>query len=440
MTTATVKLWGTTVGYVSMDHGETFARFEYDPAFASTGIELAPLRMPLRAQHIYRFADLHPRSFHGLPGLLADSLPDKYGNRLIDIWLAQTGRSAAQFNAVDRLCYTGTRGMGALEFEPATSKGADKGKLLEIGQLVALASLAFASKQSLDTMLAEQQGEQALLDILNVGSSAGGARAKAVIAFNPATGQVRSGQLELPPEFEHWLIKFDGVKLSGDWGIADPAGYGLLEYSYYLMAQACDIHMMECRLFSENGRHHFMTRRFDRQTVVDANSGKQRTEKRFMQTLGAIAHADYWESGAYSYEQVFMTMRQLGIPQASIEEQYRRVVFNVVGCNQDDHVKNIAFIMNRKGQWDLSPAYDLCHAAGSEFTRFHQLSLNGKTAGFVREDLKQLAAYAGLPRGRDKLILEQTADAFAGWQQQAEALGIPAALQQRVLGTLRLQW
>lgn len=440
MSTATVKLWGTTVGYVSMDPGETFARFEYDPDFAAAGIELAPLQMPVRARHIYRFPDLHPRCFHGLPGLLADSLPDKYGNRLIDIWLAQAGRSAADFNAVDRLCYTGTRGMGALEFEPATSKDADTGKLLEVGQLVELASLAFASKQSLDTVLTGQQGGQALLDILNVGSSAGGARAKAVIAFNPVTGQVRSGQLDLPPEFEHWLIKFDGVLLSGDWGIADPAGYGLLEYSYYRMAQACDIHMMECRLFSENGRNHFMTRRFDRQTSVDAASGKRRTDKLFVQSLGAIAHADYWESGAYSYEQVFMLMRQLGIGQAAIEQQYRRTVFNVVGCNQDDHVKNIAFMMNRKGLWDLSPAYDLCHAAGSDFTRFHQLSLNGKRTGFVRDDLKQLAAYAGLPRGRDKLILEQTVAAFAGWEALAGELGIPAALQQRVLETLRLQW
>lgn len=440
MTTATVKLWGTTVGYVSMDHGEAFARFEYDPAFAGTGIELAPLHMPLRPRHIYQFTGLHSRSFHGLPGLLADSLPDKYGNRLIDIWLAQTGRRAEQFNAVDRLCYTGKRGMGALEFEPATSKHDGPGKQLEVEQLVSLASLAFASKQSLDTSLAETQGEQALLDILSVGSSAGGARAKAVIAFNPDTLQVRSGQLDLPPDFEHWLIKFDGVKLSGDWGIADPAGYGLLEYSYYLMARACGIHMMESRLFSENGRNHFMTRRFDRRLRTEANSGKTRTEKLFIQTLGAVAHFDYWESGAYAYEQVFMTMRQLGIPQPSIEEQFRRSVFNVVGCNQDDHVKNIAFTMDRRGMWDLSPAYDLCHAEGSAFTRFHQLSINGKTTDFTFADLKHLAAYAGLPRGREKRILEQTIEAFAGWKKVAEELGIPARLQKHVLGTLRLRW
>ena len=319
MTTATVRLWGTTVGYVSMAAGERFARFEYDPGFVELGVDLSPLRMPAAAHRIYQFTDLHPRSFHGLPGLLSDSLPDKYGNRLIDVWLARTGRKPEQFNAVDRLCYTGVRGMGALEYEPAIDGIASDDKQLELQSLVELASLAFADKQALDTRLGAS--DEALLDILSVGTSAGGARAKAVIAFNPATKQVRSGQLELPPGFEHWLIKFDGVEFSGDWGVADPAGYGLLEYSYYEMARACDIDMMESRVFSENGRNHFMTRRFDRGT-----DGK----KRFMQTFGALAHFDYYESGAYSYEQLFMTMKELGLSQAAIEQQFRRTVFNLV--------------------------------------------------------------------------------------------------------------
>jgi serine/threonine-protein kinase HipA len=445
MTTAAIKLWGTTIGYVSMDHGERFARFEYDPTFASTGIQLAPLMMPTRSHYLYQFPALQPRTFYGLPGLLADSLPDKYGNRLIDIWLAQTGRRPEQFNAVDRLCYIGKRGMGALEFEPATNALVGPDKVLEVEQLVALASLAFANKETLDTTLSASTGAQALLDILQVGSSAGGARAKAVIAFNPTTQQVRSGQLDLPPDFEHWLIKFDGVKLSGDWGVADPAGYGLLEYSYYLMAKACGLNMMESRLFSENGRHHFMTRRFDRQLKAEPGTGNNRVEpsrieKVFMQTLGAVAHFDYWESGAYSYEQVFMTMKQLGIAQHAIEEQFCRMLFNMVGCNQDDHVKNITFTMNRQGKWELSPAYDLCHAAGSAVTRTHQLSINGKTSGFTVEDLKQLASYVGLPRGREKRILERTIAAFNGWKKLAVELGIPMRLQDRVLNTLRLQW
>jgi len=431
VSTATVKLWGTPIGYVSMDAGERYARFEYDPAFAEFGVEPAPLHMPVRVRHIYRFENLNPRSFYGLPGLIADSLPDKYGHKLIDVWLAQTGRTPDAFNAVDRLCYTGRRGMGALEFEPATGGDTAKDKSLEIQDLIELASMAFADKKTLDTRLADGEEEQALLDILSVGTSAGGARAKAVIAFNPETRQVRSGQLDLPKGFEHWLIKFDGVAFSGDWGVADPSGYGLLEYSYYKMAHACGINMMESRLFSENGRNHFMTRRFDR-----GPDGR----KTFVQTFAAVAHFDYYESGLYSYEQLFMTMRQLGMQQSAMEEQFRRVVFNLVGCNQDDHVKNFAFIMDRKGNWDLTPAYDLCHAEGSDFTRFHQLSLNGKTTGFTRDDLKSLAKYAGLPRGRDKQVLEQTVAVFANWKATAEELGMPDKLRSHVQRTLRLEW
>lgn len=431
MTVATVKLWGSAIGYVSMDHGERFARFEYDPDFARSGVELAPIVMPLVAGRIYQFPDLHPRAFHGLPGLLADSLPDRYGHRLIDAWLARSGRTRDQFNAVDRLCYLGTRGMGALEFEPAMVMDQLAGRSLEVAELVELASIAFADKATLDTKLAGDDGEKAMLDILSVGTSAGGARAKAVIAFHPQTLAIRSGQLPLTDGFEHWLIKFDGVKFNGDWGVADPMGFGLLEYSYSQIAKACGITMMECRLLHENGRHHFMTRRFDR----DDGGGK-----RFVQTFAAVAHYDYYESGLHSYEQLFLTMKQLGMPMAAMDQQLRRVIFNLVGCNQDDHVKNTAFQMDRRGQWDLTPAYDLCHAEGSDFTRNHQLSIHGKTNGFTRDDLKHLASYAGLPRGRDKLILEEVLAAFAQWRELAVDLGLPEALLRHVLRTLRLDW
>lgn len=431
MSTATVSLWGTTIGYVSMTEEETFGRFEYDPNFAEFNVEPAPLQMPVVPGRIYQFRDLHPRSFHGLPGLLADSLPDKYGNRLIDVWLAKTGRRPESFNAVDRLCYTGSRGMGALEFQPAAGANPTQDQKLEMDQLIDLASMAFADKENLDTKLEQDDAAAGILDILQVGTSAGGARAKAVIAFNPETHDVRSGQMDLPAGFEHWLIKFDGVDLSGDWGIADPSGYGLLEYSYYLMAKACGIDMMECRIFSESGRNHFMTRRFDR----DIEGGKS-----FIQTFAAIAHADYYESGAYSYEQLIMTMRQLGMTQPMIEEQFRRIIFNLVGCNQDDHVKNFAFQMDRAGRWSLTPAYDLCHSEGSEFTRWHQLSLNGKTTDFELRDIEALADYAGLPRGREKRIFEQTLDAFAKWRATAADLDIPKSLQDHVSRTLRLRW
>lgn len=431
MSVATIRLWGTPIAYVSMDANERFARFEYDPDFAAFGIEPAPLKMPVQPGRIYQFPDLHPRSFHGLPGLVADSLPDKYGNRLIDVWLARTGRKPDEFNAVDRLCYTGRRGMGALEFEPGMGSETAKDRLIEVADLVALASMAFADKKTLDTQLADGHEQQGLLDILSVGTSAGGARAKAVIAFNPETRQVRSGQLDLPAGFEHWLIKFDGVAFNGDWGLADPAGYGLLEYSYYQIAQRCGINMMESRLFSENGRNHFMTRRFDRDSVGG---------KKFVQTFAALAHYDYYESGAVSYEQLFMTMRQLDISMAGMEEQFRRVVFNLVGCNQDDHVKNFAFIMDRQGRWELSPAYDLCHSEGSDFTRFHQLSINGKTSGFTLADLKHLADYVGLPKNREKKILQQTLEAFGQWPDLAQKLGIPEKLKTHVQRTLRLHW
>ncbi len=431
MTTATVNLWGTVVGYVSMDAHEPFARFEYDPEFAKIGIELAPLMMPVKSHRIYQFTDLAQHSFHGLPGLVADSLPDTYGHKLINIWLASTGRKVKDFNAVDRLCYTGTRGMGALEFVPSLGVVPDGDKQLDVKELVELASMAFTSKESLHTRLTSANGKQALLDILSVGTSAGGARAKAVIAFNPDSNQVRSGQMNLPAGFEHWLIKFDGVEFSGDWGVADPAGYGLLEYTYHLIARQCGITMMESRIFEENGRNHFMTRRFDRD-----EDGK----KKFVQTLGAIAHFDYWESGYHSYEQVFMTMKQLRMPQSALEQQFRRTLFNIVGCNQDDHVKNISFIMDRQGNWDLSPAYDLCHAEGSDFTRYHQLSVNGKTRRFNSADIKHLADYAGLPRGREKQILEQTVNALSGWHKLADKYGLPASLKNHVLRTIRLDW
>jgi len=431
MSTATVKLWGSTIGYIAMDANETFARFEYDPEFARRKIELAPLTMPAREKHIYQFADLPLHTFHGVPGLIADSLPDKYGQQLINVWLSQTGRQASDFNAVDRLCYTGKRGMGALEFESSMLIEGSKDKRLDVQELTKLASMAFASKKTLDTQFDEYGSDKALLDILSVGTSAGGARAKAVIAFNPDTQHVRSGQLDLPAGFEHWLIKFDGVKFSGDWGVADPAGYGLLEYSYYLIAKQCGIDIMECRLFSENGRNHFMTRRFDRSD--DGN-------KRFVQTFGAITHYDYYQSGLHSYEQLFMTTKQLGISKASIEEQFRRVVFNLVGCNQDDHVKNFGFMMNRDGSWDISPAYDLCHSEGSDFTRFHQLSLNGKTTDFTVDDLTHLARYAGLPRNRETKILEKTIDAFSHWRSTAAELSIPNNIRNHVMSTLRLKW
>ena len=431
MSKATVKLWGTAIGYISMSKDEQYARFEYDPDFVDFGIELAPLQMPVRKNYTYVFQNLPLRSFYGLPGLIADSLPDKFGNKLINVWLAQKGKKSKDFNAVDRLCYTGTRGMGALEFEPSNQEVKAIDQRLEVQELIELASIALVDKKKLNTKFTTGNNENSLLNILSLGTSAGGARAKAVIAYNPKTKEVRSGQLNLTSGFEHWMIKLDGVNNSGDWGIADPSGYGLLEYSYHLMAKKCNINMMESQLLSENGRNHFMTKRFDRDEM---------DRKKFTQSFAALAHFDYFESGAYSYEQLFMTMRELGMPQIAFEEQFRRVLFNLVGCNQDDHVKNFGFIMDREGNWDIAPAYDLCHAEGSDFTRFHQLSINGKRSNFKLEDLKQLAQFARLPRNREKIVLEKTIDAFSKWQKTAKELEIPKTLLDHVNRTLRLSW
>jgi len=431
VTTASVELWGTTVGYVSMGAEERFARFEYDPDFVDMGVEIAPVQMPVLANTIYQFPGLETRTFHGVPGLLADSLPDKFGNNLINVWLASKGRSAQDFNAVDRLCYTGRRGMGALEFKPASNAAKERDEEIQLSALTELASVAFTRAEGLQAKLSNDVDDEGLLNILAVGTSAGGARAKAVVAFNPKTKQVRSGQLNLREGFEHWLIKFDGVQFNGDWGVADPAGYGLLEYSYYEMAKACSIDMMECRLFQENGRSHFMTRRFDRD---------EKGRKKFVQTFGALAHFDYYESGHYSYEQLFQLMKKLKMPAQMMEEQFRRVVFNLVGCNQDDHVKNFSFMMSRNGEWSLSPAYDLCHSQGSDFTRNHQLQVAGKVNDFTLDDLHKLASYAGLKRGVYKQVLEQTIDAFAGWGAMATQLGVPSAIQDHVHRTLRLNW
>ena len=431
MSTVIVKLWDTVIGYVEIGKTEQYARFEFDPDFVESGIELAPIHMPARKGHIYQFKELDPRSFHGLPGLIADSLPDKFGNKLINFWLTQKGKKSKDFNAVDRLCYISTRGMGALEFEPSNQEAEAIDKRVEVQELVELASMAFADNEKLNTKCTTGNIKSSLLNILNVCTSAGGTRAKAVIAYNPKTKTVRSGQLKLPKGFEHWLIKLDGVTGSGNWDVADPMGYGLLEYSYYLKAKECGITMMESKILRENGRNHLMTKRFDR----DGKGGKK-----FTQTFAAVAHFDYYECGAYSYEQLFMTMRKLNMPQSAIEEQFRRVVFNLVGCNQDDHVKNFSFMMGREGNWDIAPAYDLCHAEGSDFTRFHQLSINGKLSNFTLKDLKHLAQYARLPRNREKIVLEQTVNAFSKWQKTAKELEIPKTLLDHVHRTLRLSW
>ena len=428
---AEVKLWGKTIGAVLLQDGDDVASFEYDAAFAQSGIQVAPLVMPL-SRRVHRFPALSRTTFHGLPGLLADSLPDKFGNALIDAWLASRGRQADSFNAIERLCYTGERGMGALEFAPATGPAAKQTTGIEVSQLVALASKVLTHRNNLQASFAAQGSEDALSDILRVGTSAGGARAKAVVAWNRKTNEVRSGQVKAGKDFEYWLLKFDGVSGNKDKELDDPKGYGLIEYAYYLMALECGIDMSECRLFKEHGRSHFMTRRFDRLAGG---------EKLHMQSLSALAHYDFNMAGAYSYEQALLVMRQLQLPMQAIEQQFRRMAFNIVARNQDDHVKNIAFLMNKPGEWSLSPAFDMTYSFNpvGAWTASHQMTMNGKRDNFTLDDFNACAKKASMKRGRAAKIVSEVQATVSKWKSFAEQAGLPDGVRQKIQRTLNLK-
>ena len=428
MTVAEVRLWGTTIGAVSWDDGRGSANFEYNSSFLRSGRQVAPLTMPLGTA-IYSFPALAQETFHGLPGLLADSLPDRFGNAVIDAWLAAQGRSPGDFNSVERLCYVGVRGMGALEFVPATGPEYRQ-SAVEVAALVELASEILTRRGALTGSLRTPQRQQALQSILRVGTSAGGARAKAIIAWNPATDEVRSGQIAAGDGFSCWLLKFDGVTGNRDRELDDPQGYGLIEYAYHRMAQAAGITMAECRILREGGRNHFMTRRFDR----TAAGGKIH-----MQSLGALAHYDFNQPGANSYEQALGVIQQLGLGKPAVEEQFRRMAFNVVARNQDDHVKNIGFLMDRSGRWSLAPAFDLTYSynPAGRWTGAHQMSLNGKREGFVAGDFAACARNAAMQRGRAADILSQVRDAVRRWPEFAAQAGVPDAAARRLAAAHR---
>ncbi len=418
--TANITLWGNTIGSAAWDAGHQLARFEYAPDFLDSGIELAPLAMPLSNQ-VYSFPELARESFHGLPGMLADCLPDRFGNLLIDEWLVRTGRTAADFTPIDRLCYLGRRGMGALEFRPALRDRQSGSVPVDVAELVDLANTALAEKEMLSTQIRGRNEEdlEAMRDILRVGTSAGGARAKAVIAWNEKSGEVRSGQVKAPPGFGYWLIKFDGVAGNRDKELNDPQGFGGIEYAYHRMALAAGLEMSDCRLFEENGRSHFMTRRFDRTA-----EGK----KIFMQSLCGIAHMDFNQAGAYGYEQAMDVAQRLGLGEDALEQLFRRMIFNVMARNQDDHTKNIAFLMDKRGEWRLAPAYDIiyCYNPDGAWTRRHQMSVNGKHDHFERADFDAVAKrFSILKKSGVDQVLEQTAAALARWPDFAADAGVP---------------
>ena len=416
--TARVILWGSDIGAVTWVEDRALGVFQYTSRFARSGIQPAPLMMPLR-EFPYEFPALARETFRGLPGLLADSLPDDFGNAVINEWLASQGRSADSLNPVERLCYTGRRGMGALEFEPATLGPPTADRVLEVAKLADLADRILRERAALGGVLKGVDDKKTIEDILRVGTSAGGARAKAILAWNPQTGEFRSGQVAAQAGFEYWLMKFDGVAGEVGTSLATPQGFGSIEYAYHLMAVEAGVVMSPCRLHHEGGRSHFMTKRFDRTASGD---------KLHLQSLGAMAHVDYRQPSSTSYEQAMQVMRRIGLPQEDLEEQFLRAVLNVVGCNQDDHVKNIALLMDRNGVWRLSPAFDVAYAQnpGGQWTHQHQMSVNGKRSAIGRTDLIALAHAADIKTPRANAIIDRVVGVFDRWPDFATRAQVSA--------------
>ena len=406
---AKVSMFGIPVGTFRWDEQYEVVRFEYDNSFVGRDLEPSPLMMPVREGRVYSFGDLDKETFKGLPGMLADSRPDTYGRALFDKWLALTGRTSS--NPIETLCFLGKRCMGALEFEPAMDINYDKNAKFEIDTLVNVASEALSKKSSFGVNLNNDK-KNAIAEILRLGTSAGGQRAKAIIAYNKSTGEVRSGQVDAPEGFEYYLIKLDGVSATA--GFKETGNHGRLEYSFYKLAKACGIEMTECSLIEENGRAHFLTKRFDRE------NGK----KIHMQTLCGIAHFDYRLHRAYSYEQAFNVMRALRLSYSEAQEMFRRMVFNVVVRNQDDHTKNISFLMNESGKWRLSPAYDMGYAYNPSgmWTATHQMSINGKFDDITRDDLLVFANNNNIKEADN--IIDEICDAAAHWPKIAKECGV----------------
>lgn len=430
MNTAFVKIWGQTAGAVAWDEKSGIASFEYDPAFKKLGWELSPLKMPLTPeQKIYSFPELRKErdsvydTFKGLPGLLADMLPDRYGSELINLWLAQQGRPENSMNPVEMLCFIGERGMGALEFEPAMQKQSINTFAVDMDSLVEIAGKMLSRKEAFVTNLKSGE-EKAMREILKIGTSAGGARPKAVIAYNKKTGEVRSGQTKAPEGFEHWLLKLDGVS---EVQLGTTHGYGCVEYAYYLMAVDCGIEMMPCRLLEENGRAHFMTKRFDREGSWI---------KHHIQTFCALKHFDYNHINSYGYEQLFQTMRELKLTYAEAEQMFRRMVFNVIARNCDDHTKNFSFILKQNSRWQLAPAYDICHAyrPGSEWVSRHALSINGKRDNITREDLIEIGRSIRNKKARE--VIDEIYDKVRKWDFYAAEAGVDKEKRQEIGKTL----
>lgn len=420
---ARVTLYGQNVGTLLWDKSRQYAVFEYADSFVGSGLEPSPIIMPVMQGRTYSFPDMGKETFRGLPGMVADSLPDTYGRALFDRWLSLTGRTNG--NPVETLCFLGRRCMGALEFEPAMDAPYDSNVNIELDALVEVAREALAQKEEFGTNL-EADKKAAVAEIVRLGTSAGGQRAKAIIAYNPLTGKVRSGQIDAPEGFDYYLIKIDGV--TAEAGFRETQNFGRLEYSFSKLVKECGIEMSECSLIEENGRAHFLTKRFDRQNG----------QKIHMQTLCGIAHYDYRFPRAYSYEQAFNVMRALHLPYAQAQEMFRRMVFNVVVRNQDDHTKNISFLMDRKGQWRLSPAYDMGYAYNPNggWTSQHQMSVNGKFDEITRADLLEFADKNNIKEAGE--IIDMITDKASHWPEVARECEVPQQMVDAIIPNMKL--
>ena len=432
-TVAEVSLWGETVGALLYDTTSGISTFEYSPDWINSGVALAPLHLPARSGK-FSFPGLSLETYRGLPGVFADTLPDDFGNAVINAWLARNGIAQESFSPVDRLLYTSSRGMGALEYQPAlNNRQMQTTTDIQVDQLVALAQAVLDQRAGLDVSLADEGSQDAINTIFQVGTSAGGARPKAVVALNESRSRIVSGQNTIPAGFQHYLLKFDGVSERSQTSevFGDPQGYGRMEYAYFLMARDAGVQISDCELLPEGQRAHFLTKRFDR----DGN------RKRHYLSLCAMDHADYKKPGHYSYEQLLATARALRLPRADAIEIFRRMVFNVVARNQDDHTKNIGFVLDDKdSHWRLAPAFDVVfsYKPGSPWVDSHQMTINGKRDHFSRQDLLSVAEQIGRFAQQAEAIIEQVTAVVSRWPQYAEQAQVAPALTQHIQSNLRL--
>lgn len=410
---AEVFLWGTRIGVVSYEDDEKYTRFEYDKDFIRSGIELSPIVMPLN-NRVYSFPTLNKETFKGLPGLLAESLPDRFGDKVFQSWLQINNRSLEDFSPIERLCYIGKRGMGALEYVPSTGPLNDEQEKIEINKMVEIASKILSNRKDLHL----NENDINYANLLKFSTSAGGARAKAIISWNKETGEILSGQIANKKNFDYWIIKFDGLDNNGDKDVVDSKGYTNVEYAYYLMAKDAGININECRLLNDNGLNHFMTLRFDRERI----SGN----KIHMLSLGGLAHFDYNAPRSCSYEMAANICLRLGIGNDEICELFRRMVFNVLAVNNDDHVKNISFLMDKKGVWSLAPAYDLSfsYKQDSYWVSEHQMTVNGISKDITYEDMLACAESMNINKTKAISIINKVKEVVSNWDKYADEAGV----------------